>query len=75
MSESEPLRVVRIETVTPEANRLWSLALELASEFGAHREWSLIGGLMVQLHGFERDDDLRPTTDSTSSAPLASRRL
>jgi hypothetical protein len=61
--ESEPFLVVRIEPVTPEANRLWSMALDLASELGADRDWSLIGGLMVQLHGFEHEDDLRPTTD------------
>jgi hypothetical protein len=39
------------------------MALDLALNLGADREWSLIGGLMVQLHGFERDDNLRPTTD------------
>ncbi len=26
-------------------------------------EWSLIGGLMVQLHGLQHDDDPRPTVD------------
>lgn len=55
--------IVRIEPVTPEANRLWSIALALASDLGAGSEWSLIGGLMVQLHGFEQEDDLRPTVD------------
>lgn len=39
------------------------MALDLASELGPERDWSLIGGLMVQLHGFEREDDLRPTVD------------
>lgn len=63
MTDAEPLPVVRIKPVTPEANRLWSMALNLAADLGADREWSLIGGLMVQLHGFERDDDLRPTAD------------
>jgi hypothetical protein len=43
--------------------RLWSLILSLAEKFGAEREWTLVGGLMVQLHGFERDDDPRPTAD------------
>ena len=37
--------------------------LSLAGEFGIDREWSLIGGLMVQLHGFENDDDPRATAD------------
>jgi len=63
LAEAASLAVVRIEPVTPEASRLWSLALDLAAAFGVDREWSLIGGLMVQLHGFEREDDLRPTTD------------
>jgi len=61
--EASPRSIVHIEPVTPEANRLWSMALSLASALGPDREWSLIGGLMVQLHGFEREDDLRPTTD------------
>jgi hypothetical protein len=63
VAEVGPFPVIRIEPVSPEANRLWSMALNLASDLGPDREWSLIGGLMVQLHGFERDDDLRPTTD------------
>jgi len=63
MGETESLPVVRIEPVTREANRLWRMALDLASNLGGDREWSLIGGLMVQLHGFEREDDLRPTVD------------
>jgi len=63
LAENETLPVVSIEPATPEAKRLWALALSLARDLGAEREWSLIGGLMVQLHGLERDDDLRPTTD------------
>jgi hypothetical protein len=55
--------MVRIEPVTPEPVRLWSAALDLASDLGPDRDWSLIGGLMVQLHGFEHEDDLRPTVD------------
>ncbi|HEX9967661.1 MAG TPA: hypothetical protein VGB06_06925 [Solirubrobacterales bacterium] len=55
--------MVAIEPVTPEGNRLWAMTLSLASDLGPDREWSLIGGLMVQLHGFEREDDFRPTTD------------
>jgi hypothetical protein len=63
MTETESPPEIHIEPVTPEANRLWRMALDLASDLGGDREWSLIGGLMVQLHGFEREDDLRPTTD------------
>ena len=39
------------------------MTLELAEALGAERQWSLIGGLMVQLHGHEHGDDLRPTVD------------
>jgi hypothetical protein len=39
------------------------LVLSLAREFGPDREWSLIGGMMVQLHAFEHDDGPRPTAD------------
>ncbi|HEX6456075.1 MAG TPA: hypothetical protein VF009_06100 [Solirubrobacterales bacterium] len=55
--------VIHIDSVTPEAESLWSLALELAQALGSEREWSLIGGLMVQLHGLEHADELRPTVD------------
>lgn len=37
--------------------------LELAEILGSERRWSLIGGLMVQLHGFERGRAARPTAD------------
>lgn len=55
--------LIRIDPVAPEAYHLWSLVLELAQALGAEREWSLIGGLMVQLHAIEHDDELRPTVD------------
>jgi hypothetical protein len=58
-----PPPIIRIDPAEPEVQRLWSLALEIAEAIGPEREWSLIGGLMVQLHGFEHDDDLRPTVD------------
>ena len=56
-------RAVVIRPPTEDARRIWSLVLSLAAEFGPDREWSLVGGLMVQLHGFEHDDDPRPTAD------------
>lgn len=37
--------------------------MDLAGAFGAEEDWSLIGGLMVQLHGLQHDDDPRPTVD------------
>jgi hypothetical protein len=61
MTERPP--VIAIVSPTAEARKLWSLALSLSEAFGARRDWALVGGLMVQLHGFEHDDDPRPTTD------------
>ncbi len=63
MAEVGTPSTIRVDPVTPEAQRLWSTALELAEALGAERQWSLIGGLMVQLHAHEHDDDLRPTAD------------
>jgi hypothetical protein len=60
---AEPPSIIRVDPVAPEAHRLWSLTLELAEALGTERQWSLIGGLMVQLHGHEWGDDLRPTVD------------
>jgi hypothetical protein len=55
--------VIHINLPTDEAARLWSIALDLAEAFGADADWSLIGGLMVQLHGLEHNDEPRPTID------------
>jgi hypothetical protein len=55
--------LILVQPIDDAARRLWELVLSLAREFGAEREWSLVGGLMVQLHGFEHDDDPRPTAD------------
>jgi hypothetical protein len=59
---TEPKLIV-IRPKADDERRLWALVLSLAAEFGADREWSLIGGLMVQLHAFEREDEPRPTAD------------
>lgn len=56
-------RPIVIRPLTEDARRLWGLVLSLAAELGPERDWSVIGGLMVQLHGFEHDDDPRPTAD------------
>ena len=56
-------RVIVLRPPTEDARRLWALVLSLSGEFGPDREWSLIGGLMVQLHGFEHDDYPRSTAD------------
>jgi hypothetical protein len=55
--------VILLSSPTDEASRLWGIALDLAEAFGVDMEWSLIGGLMVQLHGLQHDDDPRPTVD------------
>lgn len=59
----EPRPPVVIRSLDGAARRRWELVFSLAEEFGAEEEWSLVGGLMVQLHGFEHDDDPRPTAD------------
>jgi hypothetical protein len=54
---------VVVDPPTAEAQRLWDLTLDLAEAFGADNDWVLVGGLMVQLFGFEHADDSRPTVD------------
>jgi hypothetical protein len=55
--------VIEINPPTAEARRLWASALELARDFGADDRWALVGGLMVQLHAFERGHSSRLTAD------------
>jgi len=56
-------KVIGISPATLAAKTLWTKTLELAESFGADERWSLIGGLMVQLHAFERGAGSRPTVD------------
>jgi hypothetical protein len=56
-------KVIGISPANPAAKKLWAKALELVEGFGAEERWSLIGGLMVQLHAFERGVGSRPTAD------------
>jgi hypothetical protein len=63
MVEMKSSSVIHIDPLASETEGLWVLALELARALGSDREWSLIGGLMVQLHGLEHADELRPTVD------------
>lgn len=58
----EPKLVV-IPPLAEDGRQLWRLVLSLAREFSPDREWSLIGGMMVQLHAFEHGDGPRPTAD------------
>lgn len=55
--------VINISPANPAAKKLWAKTLELAEGFGAGERWSLIGGLMVQLHAFEHGAGTRPTAD------------
>lgn len=54
---------VTIHAPSPKARELWATVLEIAEILGADTRWSLIGGLMVQLHGFEHGVGARPTMD------------
>ena len=55
--------VIEIRAVDEETAQLWRKVAELAREFGVDQEWTLVGGLMVQLHAYERGANPRPTTD------------
>ncbi|HSK49426.1 MAG TPA: hypothetical protein VK889_02905 [Solirubrobacterales bacterium] len=59
----DELPIIRIEVPTEESRRLWEKAVELSQELGEHEGWTLIGGLMVQLHAFEHQSDSRLTDD------------
>jgi len=54
---------IDIDPATDEAKRLWAKALELAKVFGQNEQWTLVGGLMVQLHAIEHARDARLTSD------------
>jgi len=55
--------VVTIYAPSSKVRELWATVLEIAEILGAETRWSLIGGLMVQLHGFEHGVVARPTMD------------
>lgn len=55
--------VIDIRTTDDAARRLWEKVAELAQEFGAGENWTLVGGLMVQLHAYEHGANPRPTAD------------
>lgn len=56
-------RVIDVSPPQAEDVQTWATALALAQRFGADESWALIGGLMVQLHGYERGRTARPTSD------------
>jgi hypothetical protein len=55
--------VVRIAAPDGETKRLWKKVIELAVDLGEDPAWTLVGGLMVQLHAFEHRSSSRATTD------------
>jgi len=63
MQREQDRHTIEIHSTTPEARRLWQKVLQLAEALGGDAPWVLIGGLMVQLHGFEHGDGSRPTVD------------
>ena len=54
---------LRIDPPSEDATALWAKALEVAQALGETEDWTLVGGLMVQLHALEHDRDTRLTTD------------
>lgn len=54
---------IEIHSPTADVKTRWTKVLELAEILGPETRWSLIGGLMVQLHGFELGGAVRPTAD------------
>lgn len=55
--------VIDIETPSEESRRLWGKAIEIARALGESEGWTLVGGLMVQLHAFEHRTNSRLTDD------------
>lgn len=54
---------VKIESDDPETTRLWSDLGRLAAQV-LPTDWTLVGGLMVQLHAYEAGETgVRATTD------------
>lgn len=62
-TDTEEPKLVRIAPATGEARQVWERTLEIAKALGSDG-WVLVGGLMVQLHGFEREVAVRPTADT-----------
>lgn len=50
-------------TPTEESRALWGTAIRLARELGEETGWTVIGGLMVQLHALEHRSTSRLTDD------------
>lgn len=61
--QAQTKNCIEIHSPTAGAEERWAKVLELAEILGPETRWSLIGGLMVQLHGFEHGSEVRPTVD------------
>jgi len=55
--------IVDINPPTQESRGLWAKALEVSRALGPDEQWTLIGGLMVQLHAYEHRRGSRLTAD------------
>lgn len=62
-SDDNNIIIIDVDPPTAEAKRLWGKVLELAEAFGGDENWTLVGGLMVQLHGYQYGSTSRPTVD------------
>jgi hypothetical protein len=67
-SGRSPILALSGAYLLPKPRRVGTVAAKappchLPRAFGAEERWSLIGGLMVQLHAFERGGGSRPTAD------------
>lgn len=72
--------VVRVSPPTQEAKKLWKKVAELAEELSGNEDWCLVGGLMVQLLGYEYGVESRPTGDidvlgDAARTPRATKRI
>lgn len=61
--QTQTKNCIEIHSPTLDVRERWAKVLELAKILGSETRWSLIGGLMVQLHGFEHGSEVRPTVD------------
>lgn len=61
--ERRPVETVRIDPPNEETRVVWRGAMQLAQEL-PDDDWTIVGGLMVQLHAYRRGQaNVRPTED------------
>jgi len=54
---------IQLDPPSSKSRELWKKLFDLARGLEPDESWTLIGGLMVQLHAAEAGSQLRPTTD------------